>query len=94
MNRLVTPSSVVRSNSTRCVLESATAEKGLGITIADLPKVTSATTMFCGDRPEAIRAGEFVTIVGRSGCGKAHCFCSLVGLDQPTTGRFLVWCAG
>lgn len=86
MNRLVTPSSVVRSNSTNAP-QSATAEKGLGITIADLRKSFGDNDVLRGIDLN-IRAGEFVTIVGRSGCGKSTLLRLLVGLDQPTTGHF------
>src|SRR5689334_22959023 len=37
-----------------------------------------------------IAPGQFVAIVGRSGCGKSALLRLLAGLDQPTSGRISV----
>ena len=38
----------------------------------------------------AVRAGEFVSIVGSSGCGKSTLLSILAGLEQPTAGEALI----
>jgi putative ABC transport system ATP-binding protein len=37
-----------------------------------------------------IRAGEFVTIVGKSGCGKSTLINMITGIDRPTSGEVVV----
>jgi len=37
-----------------------------------------------------IRAGEFVTIVGKSGCGKSTLINMITGIDRPTAGEVIV----
>ena len=37
-----------------------------------------------------INEGEFVTILGSSGCGKTTILRSISGLDNPTTGRVYI----
>jgi putative ABC transport system ATP-binding protein len=37
-----------------------------------------------------IRAGEFVTIVGKSGCGKSTLINMITGIDRPTSGDVIV----
>lgn len=86
MNQLVTPSSVTRPNPVTSP-DGAVVETGLGITIEGLRKSFGANDVLRGIDLK-IRPGEFVTIVGRSGCGKSTLLRLLVGLDQPTSGRF------
>src|SRR5713226_7119090 len=38
----------------------------------------------------SVRPGEFVTIVGPTGCGKSTILRFLAGLDRPTSGEVLV----
>jgi putative ABC transport system ATP-binding protein len=37
-----------------------------------------------------VRAGEFVTIVGKSGCGKSTLISMITGIDRPTSGEVVV----
>ena len=37
-----------------------------------------------------VKAGEFVTIVGKSGCGKSTLINVITGIDRPTSGEVLV----
>jgi putative ABC transport system ATP-binding protein len=37
-----------------------------------------------------VKAGEFVTIVGKSGCGKSTLINVITGIDRPTSGQVLV----
>jgi NitT/TauT family transport system ATP-binding protein len=37
-----------------------------------------------------VRDGEFVTLIGASGCGKSTVLRLLAGLDEPTTGQVLI----
>jgi len=37
-----------------------------------------------------VRAGEFVTIVGKSGCGKSTLINMITGIDRPTSGEVIV----
>src|SRR5262245_66064975 len=37
-----------------------------------------------------VRVGEFVCIVGHSGCGKSTVLAILMGLNQPTTGGVVI----
>lgn len=38
----------------------------------------------------SVRAGEFVSLIGASGCGKSTTLSILAGLRAPTAGRFLI----
>jgi putative ABC transport system ATP-binding protein len=37
-----------------------------------------------------VRAGEFVTIIGKSGCGKSTLVNMITGIDRPTSGEVIV----
>lgn len=86
MNRLVTPPSI-NGPDVAVAPSGSPAGKGLGITIEDLRKSFGVNDVLSGIDLK-IQSGEFVTIVGRSGCGKSTLLRLLVGLDEPTGGRF------
>jgi len=52
--------------------------------------VGSAATVALTEVDLAVRAGEFVTIVGASGCGKSTLLNLFAGLDKPTSGTIEV----
>lgn len=87
MNQLVAPSSVVGTNFSAAPADRAVEKKGLGITIEGLRKSFGQNDVLRGI-DLTVQAGEFVTIVGRSGCGKSTLLRLLVGLDNPSGGRF------
>ena len=86
MNQLVAPSSI---NGRDPIIAPAcpAAGKGIGITIEGLRKSFGANDVLRGIDLK-IQPGEFVTIVGRSGCGQSTLLRLLVGLDEPTGGKF------
>jgi sulfonate transport system ATP-binding protein len=86
MNQLVVPSSITGPDLAIAPSKSV-AVKGLGITIEGLRKSFGTNEVLRGIDLK-IRPGEFVTIVGRSGCGKSTLLRLLVGLDDPTGGKF------
>src|SRR5262252_6859728 len=53
------------------------------------PAAGSATTVF-EDLWLTMRRGEFVCIIGHSGCGKTTVLNILAGLDQPSAGTVIV----
>jgi NitT/TauT family transport system ATP-binding protein len=52
--------------------------------------VGSAATVALTEVDLAVRAGEFVTIVGASGCGKSTLLNLYAGIDKPTSGTIEV----
>jgi NitT/TauT family transport system ATP-binding protein len=52
--------------------------------------VGSAATVALTEVGLAVRAGEFVTIIGASGCGKSTLLNLFAGLDKPTSGTIEV----
>jgi len=65
-----------------------TAPGGVAITIAGLTKAFGDNAVLRGIDLD-VRAGEFLTIIGKSGCGKSTLLRILAGLDRPTTGQVL-----
>src|SRR3954466_12191579 len=73
-------------------------DKGMSIAFSDLLRVEDVGKRFGGKLPvEALRdvsirvgAGDFVSIVGPSGCGKRPLFNLIAGLDAPTSGSVVV----
>jgi putative ABC transport system ATP-binding protein len=55
----------------------------------DLTKTFDKLTVVKGARI-AIRKGEFVSLVGKSGCGKTTLLSLLSGLERPTSGRVTI----
>ena len=64
---------------------------GLALTIQGLEKSFGTNRVLRGI-DLSVSAGQFVAIVGRSGCGKSTLLRLLLGLDQPSGGRF--WFGG
>ncbi len=63
------------------------AERGLAITVQRLTRSVGAHAVLRGfDLP--VPAGQFVAIVGRSGCGKTTLLRLLLELDRPSSGQF------
>lgn len=61
------------------------------ITVEDVSKkFPQATTAVLQGVSFAVQAGEFVTLVGESGCGKTTLLRLLAGLDTPSSGRILL----
>lgn len=59
-----------------------------GVTKVFLPKRRSApTTVAVEDVSLVIRDGEFVSVVGASGCGKTTLLQMVAGFEQPTSGE-------
>jgi sulfonate transport system ATP-binding protein len=69
------------------VPQPAAANAGLALTVEHLQK-SFGDNRVLRDLRLHVQAGQFVAIVGRSGCGKSTLLRLLVGLDQPTGGRF------
>ncbi len=84
MNQRVIPES---ADETATLLHSGKLVRGLPITIDNLHKSFGDHQVLSGIDLR-IEAGQFVTIVGRSGCGKSPLLRLLVGLEQSTGGSF------
>jgi nitrate ABC transporter ATP-binding subunit len=54
------------------------------------PTATGAPTVIVRDFDLAIRKGEFVSLIGHSGCGKSTILAIAAGLSSPTEGGVLV----
>jgi sulfonate transport system ATP-binding protein len=65
----------------------APAASGLAITVRGLQKSFGAERVLRGIDLH-VPAGQFVAIVGRSGCGKSTLLRLLLGLEQPSGGKF------
>src|SRR4030042_2098980 len=55
----------------------------------DLTKMFDKLTVVKG-ASIAVREGEFVSLVGKSGCGKTTLLSLLSGLERPTSGRVMI----
>lgn len=62
-------------------------DAGLSVTVRNLVKSFGPNQVLKG-LDLHIPSGQFVSIVGKSGCGKSTLLRLLVGLDQPTSGKF------
>lgn len=60
-------------------------EKGIGLRVSNLAKSFGATKVL-HELDLSVYEGEFISIVGRSGCGKSTFLRLLAGLDEPTSG--------
>ena len=61
--------------------------RGLAVTVRQLAKSFGAHPVIRG-LDLNVPAGQFVAIVGKSGCGKSTLLRLLLGLEQPSGGRF------
>ena len=61
---------------------------GIAISVGGLAKSFGANAVLRGIDLD-VRAGEFLTIIGKSGCGKSTLLRILAGLDRPTAGELL-----
>ena len=66
--------------------------RGIPLVVRNLQK-TFGTRQVLRDIDLHIPAGQFVAVVGRSGCGKSSLLRLLAGLDQPTGGDLLAGAA-
>src|SRR5688500_872176 len=61
----------------------------MGIEIKDLHKSFGGKRVLCGLNL-AIREGETIVIIGRSGCGKSVLLKHIMGLLEPDSGKILI----
>lgn len=61
-------------------------EKGIGLHVAKIAKAFGETQVL-HELDLTVGEGEFISIVGRSGCGKSTFLRLLAGLDDPTSGE-------
>ncbi|MBU9723260.1 MULTISPECIES: ABC transporter ATP-binding protein [Bacillaceae] len=63
--------------------------QGIHIQVSELNK-SFGTEQVLTDLDLTAKQGEFISIVGRSGCGKSTFLRLLAGLEKPTTGEILI----